>query len=272
MEPKEETLLARPAPPLAAFVDRYVGYRLTGFAPGIHRGLPSRNLTLIASIGPSIDVVAQTDPEQAPASYGVVLAGLQASSAVIYHHGYQEGIAIELTPLGCRALLGLPAGALWNTSLECADVAGAAGRELWERLQVLVRWPDRFGACDEILTRLLHPDKVVAPELSYSWKTLVQSGGEAPISTLAAETGWSRQHLTRRFRNEFGLRPKLAARVIRFERARRMIRQTPSFISLAQVAATCGYYDQAHLNRDFAELAGCSPTTWLAEEDGAVTT
>ncbi len=45
-----------------------------------------------------------------------------------------------------------------------------------------------------------------------------------------------------------------------------MLVRTPSFVSIAQIAATCGYYDQAHLNRDFAELAGCSPTTWLAEE------
>lgn len=262
-------MLASPAPPLAAFIDSYVGYRLTGFEPGLHRGLPSRHLTLIASIGPRIDVVTQTDRGQAPASYEFVLGGLQANNAVISHQGDQEGVAIELTPLGCRALFGLPTRALWNTSVECADVAGAAGRELWERLQELDQWSDRFAACNEILTRLLRPDKVILPELTYSWRALVGSGGEAPIGALATDLGWSRQHLTRKFRDEFGLRPKLAARVIRFERARQMIQQSPPFISLAQVAATCGYYDQAHLNRDFAELAGCSPTTWLAEEGSA---
>lgn len=93
-----------------------------------------------------------------------------------------------------------------------------------------------------------------------------ESGGTVSINALAAEIGWSRQHLARRFGDEFGLGPKLAARVVRFERARRMLERTPSFVSIAQVAAACGYYDQAHLNRDFAELAGCSPTVWLAAE------
>ncbi|HZA76139.1 MAG TPA: helix-turn-helix domain-containing protein [Acidimicrobiales bacterium] len=266
MEPRAEWVSAAPSPRLAPFIDGYMGYRLSGFAPGTHRGLPSRHMTFIVSIGPSIDVVSQTDPRQAPASYGCVLSGLQASAAVISHRGYQEGVAIELTPLGSRALLGMPARGLWNTSVELADVAGAAGRELWERLQGLDHWPERFAACDDVVGRLAERDVAVTPELQGAWHALVRSGGSEPIGTLAAQVGWSRQHLARRFRDEFGFGPKLAARVVRFERARRMLQSTPSFVTIAQVAAACGYYDQAHLDRDFAELAGCSPTAWLAEE------
>lgn len=223
-------------------------------------------MTFIVSVGPKIDVRSQTDPRQRPASYGCVVSGLQASSALIAHNGHQEGVAIELTPLGSRALFGMPARTVWNTSVECADLAGAAGHELWERLQSLERWNERFAACDEVLTRLARTDIAVSPQLDYSWRTLVRSGGTVSINALAAEIGWSRQHLARRFGDEFGLGPKLAARVVRFERARRMLERTPSFVSIAHVAAACGYYDQAHLNRDFAELAGCSPTAWLAEE------
>jgi AraC-like DNA-binding protein len=54
--------------------------------------------------------------------------------------------------------------------------------------------------------------------------------------------------------------------VIRFERARRMLQSVPPHISIAQVAATCGYYDQSHLTNEFTELAGCTPTQLLAEE------
>ncbi|HEY6416211.1 MAG TPA: helix-turn-helix domain-containing protein [Acidimicrobiales bacterium] len=284
MEERVEYLCAAPSPQLAAFVDGYVGYRLGGFAPGLHRGLPSRHMTFIVSIGPSIDVVTQTDPRQAGASYGCVLGGMQASAAVISHTGYQEGVAVNLTPLGSRALFGIPARALWNTSVECTDVAGPAGRELWERLQGPAAWADRFAACDAVLTRIADRDLTVAPELRGAWQTLVRSGGTDPIGNLAAAVGWSRQHLARRFRDEFGFGPKLAARVVRFERARHMLqatlqpdphppprdgvglRPTESFVTIAQVAAACGYYDQAHLDRDFADLAGCTPTAWLAEE------
>lgn len=266
MEPHNESVIARPAAPLRPLIDRYVGYRFSGFPAGLHRGLPSRHMTFIVSIGPAIDVVSQTDPAQAPASYRCVVGGLQASSALISHAGEQEGVAIELTPLGCRALFRMPARVMWNTSLEFADVTGATGRELWERLQGPGTWPERFATCDDVLLRLVDADLLPRRELGYVWRELVRSGGSAPIGELATRVGWSRQHLARRFGEEFGLGPKLAARVVRFERARYMLQSTPPFVTIAQVAAACGYYDQAHLNRDFAELAGCAPTAWLAGE------
>jgi AraC-like DNA-binding protein len=257
---------ARPAPVLRPFIDRYIGYRLSGHSPGIHRGLPSRHLTFIVSIGPAIDVVAQTDPRQAPRSYGAVLSGLQASTALISHTGEQEGVAIELTPVGCRALFRMPARAIWDTSLELADVAGGVGKELWERLQGPARWDARFAVCDDVLSRIVDGELAVAPEVRHAWAVLVRTGGGAPVGEVARRVGWTRQHLTRRFGEEFGLGPKLAARIVRFERAARMLGSTPPYVTIAQVAAACGYYDQAHLDREFRALAGTSPSVWLAED------
>jgi AraC-like DNA-binding protein len=264
VERRAEWQTRRPAAALASVVDRYVGYRLLGFPAGLHRGLPSRHLTLIVSIGPSIDVVVQTDPAQAPGSYRCVVGGLQAAPALIAHDGNQEGVAIELTPIGCRALLGMPARALWNTSLELDEIAGPVGSELWERLQEAGEWEQRFSIVDDVLCRLLQNDPL-EPALGRSWHLLVATAGAMPVAEIARKVGWTRQHFSRRFAGEFGLQPKLAGRVVRFDRARRMLQ--PPFLSIAQVAASCGYFDQAHLTRDFAELAGCPPGRLLSSED-----
>jgi AraC-like DNA-binding protein len=252
-----EWLTRRPAPALARVVERYIGYRLSGLPAGVHRGLPSRHMTFIVSIGPEIDVIAQSDAAQAPDRYRCVLSGLQASHVLVAHDGNQEGVAIELTPVGCRALFGLPAAALWNTSLELADVAGPVGVELWERLQGRATWDERFGVVDAVLGRVLRDDPL-EPALRRAWH-LVACSGTGPVGDVARTIGWTRQHFSRRFAAEFGLTPKLAARVARFDRARRMMSSTPPLVSIAQVAAVCGYYDQAHLTRDFVALAGCSP-------------
>jgi AraC-like DNA-binding protein len=91
------------------------------------------------------------------------------------------------------------------------------------------------------------------------------------VSALAAGTGWSERHLTSRFRAEIGLTPKAAARVIRFDRARKLLvrnltEHADASYRLADLAADCGYFDQAHLAREFRALAGCPPSQWLAEE------
>src|SRR5690606_36636135 len=89
------------------------------------------------------------------------------------------------------------------------------------------------------------------------------TGGTVSVADLAADVGYSRQHLTRRFRSEFGPTPKLAARVIRLERARVALAASPG-VSVAEVAAACGYADHAHLDRDCLALAGCTPTELVA--------
>ena len=110
----------------------------------------------------------------------------------------------------------------------------------------------------------------MAPEVGYAWDRLTETGGSLRIEPLAREIGWSRRHLADRFRSEIGLAPKTAARVIRFERAcERLL--TPSRPPLAQVAADGGYVDQAHLARDFRELAGITATRWLAERPAPAT-
>lgn len=264
-EPLAEWVTAAPAAPLAPYIDRYVGYRLAGFPAGVHRGLPSRHMTFLFGLGDGIEVAAQTDPRQAPATYRSVLGGLQATPAMIAHDGNQHGVVIELTPLGSRALTGRPAAELWDLSVEAPDVVGAAGVELWERLQAPMPWPRRFEICDRVLSRLLR-ERPVERTLARCWRALVASGGRMPVTELAAAAGWSRQHLARRFRDELGLTPKLAARIVRFERARKRIQSSPRRPALAEVALDCGYFDQAHLNRDFARLAGCTPTELLGEE------
>ena len=262
-----ERVVGRPAPPLRPLIDAYIGYRVAGTPPGLHRGLPSRHLTVIVSIGGPIEVVAQTDPRQRPASYRFVVSGLQASSALVASPSSQEGVAIELTPLGSRALLGVPARALWDTSVEATDVVGPPATELWERLHHASDWRGRFAACDDVLLRLVAGTRAgpVAGQVSAAWDVLVTSGGTIGVAELAERVGWSRRHLAHRFAEEFGLSPKLAGRIVRFERAVHLLR-SPRRPAVAVVAAACGYYDQPHLNWDFVELAGCPPGEWLETE------
>ena len=116
------------------------------------------------------------------------------------------------------------------------------------------------------MLRRLVVDNPLSVELRRAWQLIVASGGTVSVAELAGEVGWSRQHLGRRFGTEFGCSPKLAARVVRFDRARHLLQSRPRHVTAAHVAAACGYYDQAHFTNEFSALAGCTPRRWMIEE------
>ena len=106
-----------------------------------------------------------------------------------------------------------------------------------------------------------HAAPLLPPAVELAWRRLRDSHGGAGVAELAGELGCSRRHLSKRFGAELGLPPKALARVLRFERAVALLRAGGE---LADVAFTCGYYDQPHFNRDFRELAGTTPSDFLA--------
>ena len=86
-----------------------------------------------------------------------------------------------------------------------------------------------------------------------------------PVSAVATEVGWSRRHLDRAFVAEFGLTPKDVARVTRFTHSRTLM-QRRAMLSLAELSAACGYFDQAHMAREWNHFAGEAASVWWADE------
>lgn len=245
----------------------YSGYRQRGLAPAWHRGLASPFLTLIFTIDEPLHIARHVDPGQAPDSYDALLGGLHVAAAHIRHDGAQSGVQVHLWPLAARRLLGLPAGELTNKDLGAELVLGAAVEQVRDGLRVARSWPERFSVVDTMLRRQLQDTPPVASEVGWVWSRLVRSAGTVPVHTLAREVGWSERHLANRVRQEIGLTPKVAARVIRFDRARRMLQATGG-ADPAGVAVACGYADQSHMSRDFVQMTGCPPGRWLAAEFG----
>jgi AraC-like DNA-binding protein len=260
-------------PALRPYIATAVGYRQDGLAPGVHRGLPSPYLTFVVTLDEPLVLAAHADPRQAPGRYDGLIGGLHTRPALIEHPGRQSGFQLSLTPLGARALLGVPAGALASVDASVADVLGAAGHELVERVRAARDWPARFAAAEQVLLARVRRDSEPAPEVAEAWRLTTRGGGRMRVADVAARVGWSERHLGERFRAETGLGPKEAARVVRFDRARRLLAARVGAggpPDLAGLAAAGGFADQAHLAREWRAFSGLSPTGWLRAELGFV--
>ena len=265
----QESVRGEPAPALRRYIASYTGYRLAGGPPALHRGLPSPYLTMIITLDEPMRMAVHTDRRTPPGEYVTLIGGLHTVPAIISHDGRQSGIQLALRPLGARALLGLPAGELTGVDTDAGDVLGPVATQMQQRARAAATWPERFAVLDELLLRQIQDHQAASPEVAQAWRALLASGGTAAVPELAREAGWSARRLHTRFRAEVGLAPKEAARVVRFDRARRLLQrrvQAAGKPELAALAAACGYYDQAHLAREFRALAGCPPSRWMAEE------
>ncbi|MGY1681077.1 helix-turn-helix domain-containing protein [Geodermatophilus sp. SYSU D01176] len=248
--------------PLRPFVAAAHGYRSPAMPAGLHRGLPSRHLTLVVELAAPLRV---SGTGTAVAAHAVV-GGLHTRAALIDATRPQDGLQYALSPLAASALLGLPAAELAERSVDLADVIGPAADRLVDDLAAAGGWTERFARLDAaLLGRLSGGVAPVPPEVREAWRLVHRSAGRCRVEDLAAHVGWSRRHLGERFRLATGLTPKQAARIARFEATRRLLAD-PGRPSLAEVAARCGYADQPHLAREWRALAGCSVSTWLREE------
>jgi AraC-like DNA-binding protein len=244
-------LAAAPRPPLRSLLPRgYAGYT-EATAP--------RHLVLPATASVPLIVKLLDSPYRPPA----FAMGAHGSYSVLEGDCAPSYLELWLAPLGAYTLLGLPMDTLSNQTVDLVDVLGASGRRLTERLRETPSWPQRFALLDQFLLRRLDRGPRPSPEVGWAWRRLVATGGAVPIGRLADEVGWSHRHLIAKFRQQVGLRPKTAARLVRFDGVLRHLDSNPR-LDWGQLAADAGYADQAHLIRDFRQFTGTTPTAFTA--------
>lgn len=240
-----DTAVSIPAPALRPFITEYAGFRVSGVPPG------------------TLDVVQMPNSTQRPSAFGALVAGLQDAPAIVRQGGDAFGLHVFITPLGVRAILGVASAEISSLVLNLSDIWGSRAGELIEMLLAASTWRQRFAILDRAFLSKFNPISP-PPEIAWAWRRLAKNHGAVPVQRLADEIGWSRQHFSDGFRDVIGVTPKSAARIFRFERACRLMKDSRS--SLSNVAASCGYFDQAHLTREWNTLAGCSPREWIARE------
>ena len=134
--------------------------------------------------------------------------------------------------------------------------------------------PARFLATqDWLLTRVQPADgrcgrrargesgrRVQGEDARKAVRLVLRERGQCRVDDVATALGWSRRRLERVFARHVGLRPKLFARIVRLN-AVLAGRDAAERDAAVDVALAAGYFDQAHLLRDFRVLAGRTPRT-----------
>lgn len=256
-----EVVRWEPSPQLRPFVKQYIGYSEESHARRLQ--VPHAGVVVILNLGATLAIVDEaraTEPVQVRHSF---VAGLHDRAVVTHAGDDSRGIQLDFTAIGAHLFFGgLPMYEVANGAFSLDEVLGPEVVRLVDHLAALRSWEERFLLVDRFVGRRLACGRTPDEGVVWAWRRMLRSGGNAPVSELTKELGWSRKRLAQRFRHQVGLTPKTFGQVVRFSRAAQRLAERKA--QLADVAYECGYYDQAHFTREFARFAGMPPGQYAA--------
>jgi AraC-like DNA-binding protein len=258
------TRFHKPAPGVEQFVRFYVQRQVQIRGEAVVHPVPARAAPMIEFIfGDPVNVLdlAQLARRKSPTA---VVVGPQTYRRVEMHlQGTLESFVIMFQPDGLHRLFSIPMHELTDQDYEGHSVLGHVVSQVRERLGNSRSFEERVGLVDRLLLR----QSLRSPAfngVSATASRIIQAGGRVGISALADRAGLGIRQFERRFIQQVGMRPKLFARIARFEAAldckARLVTK-----SWTDVAHEFGYYDQMHMVHDFAEFTGGTPTETLAQ-------
>jgi AraC-like DNA-binding protein len=192
---------------------------------------------------------------------GAIVSGCYGAPFGIDTREHAAVIGVHFRPGGAAGLLGVPPGEIADAHVGLDDLWGDGATELRERLCAAPDQHERFQILEEALLGRLRRVPYRRSAVKAALARLDQPRIE--IGTVANEIGLSRRRFIEIFSEDVGMTPKRYARVRRFQRALARVMQSRS-PAWAELALECGYFDQAHLCRDWLEFTGLSPTEFLA--------
>jgi AraC-like DNA-binding protein len=229
------------------------------------RILPDGCVELILNFGARFQEHKENaQKENQPLNY---IVGQMTRPILIAPTGSVQLLGIRFHPGGTFPFFRIPMQQLTNQVVDLGALAGKFERDLLARTGAAGSIRLKIKTVEELLVHRMRSCKLDSWLAGLAMR-IVQSGGQVSVDTLATDAGVSSRQLERRFLREVGIGPKLLCRILRFQQIFRAIDRNDS--GWAATAADCGYYDQAHLIRDFQQFAWQTPST-LLEHSSALT-
>jgi AraC-like DNA-binding protein len=250
----------RPTAPLSAAVDCIWWSSRTDDSHVNEHMLPSGKAHLILSLHDAPITWAPPDRHYDFRSWtrGIV-HGPQSSYYVTGPKPRGQVIGVSFQAGMAGAILGVPLDELQDRHVGIEDIWGSRATDLRERLATAPTAQAAIDILERALIARMQRPLLLHPAVAQALRPALLKSA-LRVAEIQQRSGYSPRHFIELFRSNVGLAPKQFYRIQRFSTA--LARIARGGIGLADVAISSGYADQAHLSREFRELAGVSPSAY----------
>jgi len=256
-----------PDPRLRAVVDEYQTRTVDLTARSLRVPLPARPQVILDFYLTTPHLIeVKKSGEREPAPWAVVVGPQTFRRVDLILSGRVEVFTVHFRPTGLHQLLRAPMDGLTDLAVEAEHLfARQEIDDLHQRLLAAGSLAHRAAIMNAALLRRLEPAR--HDIFAAAADRLHATHGAAPLGDLAAESGLSPRQFRRAFKARVGVSPKLYSRILRLNAALEAKRARPA-ITWTEIAHQFGWFDQAHLDKDFVDLAGASPVDFFRPAAG----
>lgn len=176
----------------------------------------------------------------------------------IIESGNEGMVAIVFYPDGLFPFIKIPLVELTGLIVDLEYVFGKEIKEIQEKICDAKSNENKISLIEHFL---LNQIRINVNKCSTDIRFAIcqmQINNKISILKLASEVNMSKRNFERKFLEKVGLTPIFYNRIVRFQKAIRLINQQ-SKLSYTELAYSAGYYDQSHFIRDFKQFYGQPP-------------
>ena len=258
----------RPHPALTPFIKAlWYAHNPNATIHRQERVLPNGHAQIVISLARDYLTDANNALDPLQHSPAAILLGIYSHHQQIDTIDLAELIGIVFQPGGTLPFFPSNTHLFSNRETSLEDIWGRASENLRNDLREAPTPEKKFAILEAALLHRLSQSKSPQrnPVIDFALTHLHRSPGTTTIAELTRQIGLSPRRLSQLFHEQVGVSPKLYCRIQRFQQIVQHLHQGED-IHWAELALTCGYYDQSHFANDFRAFSGLSPTTYSATQ------
>lgn len=173
---------------------------------------------------------------------------------------YRVLLLIQLSPYGLYQITRQSQAEFADKRLSLAEIDNELFHSLHQAFIASKNITDLVNTCEKVLHRRMEK-QVVSDSLLLATKVISDNYGQIQVKEVAGQSHYSERQLNRLFLTQIGMTIKNYARLTRFNYVLKHIQTSPCYF--ATLSQQAGYFDQAHLDKDFKNISGVTLQKYL---------
>ncbi|HOZ84359.1 MAG TPA: helix-turn-helix domain-containing protein [Niabella sp.] len=242
---------------LEQFVDCYIFREVGADGTTVRKSVPPNHVTsLDLFMGNPFSTIDLETKAEIPYKTAAIRGCRTNSKYAIEYNNTFSVFSVKFKPTGLYSLLGIEMHKLTDTDIDCSAIKLPFDiQSLYKKIAHTSEISERVNIIESVLVDVLTKEKNKSRLSSFFPNS--NNFEDLPIYL-------SQRQQQRLFRSEVGLSPKIYSSLKRFSNLLRARKQNET-LSWTSLAHDHGYYDQAHLIKEFYAFLSMAPTLFSIE-------